>query len=204
MAEHKYFLTGFTRGSAVVIDTVPQCLTLVPQNTTQNGRIGDKCIGTSLEVQFWTCLPGNPLAGFIPGTTYRFVGFIWKQDTIPTIPDIVDLNYNTAGSVLKPLQPFNHAKKISRKILWDKRWCTFKDDDAAGTSWLTTWEASKCGKFVINLTKLKNNLNKINFDPGVVTGRNLIYFMLLYSGMGAAPPQDCQFYMQTKYTYTDE
>lgn len=201
MTEHKYFLTALSRTDAVLADTIPFQLTLIPQGQTETSRVGDVLTGTSLEVAFHSYPPLDFSTTRL--FMFRFIGFVWKQDTVPTIADLLDPNYTGAANILKPLQPFNHNQKINRKILWDKRYIIYADGDATTSDWhVIAGNGTRTNKFVLNLTKLKRNLNKIWFNPGSSTiARNHIYATFLTTDIGATNGPN--FYMQAKYTFTD-
>ena len=82
------------------------------QGSGQNNRIGDKVTGTSLEMKYELFLSG--LATQNPLNTTRVILFIWKDDTTPTVADILE------DPTYPSLSPFNHDKKVKRKILYDK------------------------------------------------------------------------------------
>lgn len=202
MAERKYFLTSFSKPSGTFADVQPFPLTLIGQNWNETSRIGDKITGTSLECLSY-CFPRTDPQTSSPMFMYcRWIGFIWKQDTVPTIDHILDPNYSVTTSFLKPLQPYNHNSKISRKILWDKRWIGFHDfveetnDYSAASN-----DAVKHFKFVVNLTKLKNKLNVVNYNPGSTVARNHIYTCYLTSS--TADGASNNWYVQFKYSFVD-
>lgn len=205
MSEHKYFLTGLSKADSIVADQTPFCLTLIPQNVSETSRIGDVVTGTSMEVRFNSFLPVDYAA--VRFYHSRFIGFVWKEQSgtgsEPGIADILDPNWTGATSTLKPLQPFNHNKKVSRKILWDKQWCAYADGDSSVTNWTGVGGSgvAKVGKFVINLTKLKNGLNKVYFNPATTVARNHIYAMFITNC--AALSTSPNFATQVKYTFVD-
>lgn len=204
MSEHKYFLTGYSRPEGFLTDTTPQILTLVSQGFSEITRIGDKMEGTSLECRMVCYLPvsySNQRA-----ISWRFTGFIWKEQagvgSEPALADIYDPNLGAGTTFLHTLQPFNHNKKIARKILWDKQWMHFMDGNLVSSNWFTNAGSGVFSKkFTINLTKLKRGLNKVNFQPASTIGRNHIMFCILTNTAGGSA--SLNFDVQFKYTFVD-
>lgn len=159
--------------------------------------------GTSLEVRF-ACYPPVSYSSqrFM---VHRFVGFIWKEQcgagSEPALADVFDPNLSATSLVTHTLQPFNHNKKIARKILWDKSFCFFADGNLVSGNWFTQTGTPIVKKFVINLTKLRRSINKINFQPATTVGRNHILFCIITNTAGESA--SANFNVQFKYTFVD-
>lgn len=202
MSEHKYFLTSVAKTDAVLTDTPPFSLTLIPPGIDEISRIGDVVTCTSLECRYIHFGPRSYSAQRF--TQSRFIGFVWKDDTVPGIADLMDTIYPISNAQIRCLLPLNHQKKVSRKILWDFQLAEFHDGLSP-----SNWQAlsgngmAKCGRFVINLTKLKGGLNQVHFNPSLTTGRNHIYAMILCNTNGGATNGGTNFQMQYKVTFVD-
>lgn len=87
-------------------------MTEVAQGTTKNDRIGDRICCSSLEITLnsYNPLAGNPDVQWI----WRFIVFCWKDDTTPTLGEILE------DPTHPSISPFNHDTKVKRKILYDK------------------------------------------------------------------------------------
>lgn len=187
IAEKKYFETPvkYDSTSATYVncsDGVIKACTLLQTGSTVNNRIGDKVIGTSLEFRH-VAFPINQTK--VPTEySYRITIFIWKDDTTPTLDDIFEPNTTYSGELLKQpaLWPYNHDKKVKRKILFDKVMTCMQEQvsDGSGstTYYALTENVYKPVTTVIPLTKLKG-LNEIHYQSGVTTAVNHIYYIIL-------------------------
>lgn len=182
IAEHKYYENGVTLapggGNQLDINGNLLALTDVAQGSGQNNRIGDKATGTSLELKYEIYFPGQLTTN--PINTTRIIIFIWKDDTVPTVPDILeDPNFPT-------LSPFNHDKKVKRKILYDKtinQYALFIP--TAGQSLADSMRPSVTTSVYIPLGKLKRYCN-IYFQAGGIVAVNHIYCLMICDNNGAA------------------
>jgi len=182
MAEHKTDVNQFglvSNNSAATI----QCLTLIQGGGNENTRVGTKITGTSLELQYYS----RPYVAGAPPTQRwlksKLVVFIWKDDTVPTYLDILDPIAATIPTYNLPNCPFSSNKKIKRKVLYTDDWASFHEYDGTTVSEFTG-SVMHNKKVVIPLTKLRNNLNTINFDPSATDGTiaiNHIYVMYITS-----------------------
>jgi len=208
MAEHKYFNTR-PFGDTSAAGGNFGCLSLVPIGTDTVNRIGTRTMGTSIEIAYdFRPPPPNGIAGdhvYVTQFVGRFVVFIWKDDTTPDINTLFDAIPVPAASHY-PLKPFNHEYKVKRKILFNKY-----------ISWGAVWNyqadtfgaMTKCpivGQITIPLTKLKNKLGEINFQPGlaVTAGTNHIWFAYITNDFGpSANSYSSLFTLHTRYNFVD-
>ena len=116
VAEQKYSdeVIHLTPGGLTPLTNAGQFwnMTDIAQGVTKNERIGDRICCSSCEITFNSYYP---LAG-APDTLWiwRFIVFVWKDDTVPTLGEILEDTTNPT------LSPFNHDTKVKRKILYDK------------------------------------------------------------------------------------
>lgn len=192
MAERKYWLTtgaySSLDGSGLTNAGTMLQVTAVQQGTEDVTRIGDKVTGSSLEFRLINYTPETVATD---GTfMLRVTIFVWKDDTIPTQLDLYG-NTGFAGifSVQPGLWPYNHDKKIKRKILFDRTIVSTNYIKNATTTTQNPGSGSanpyKFYQVVIPLTKI-GSLNKIHYVTGVsTTGVNNIW-VALTSNIGAS------------------
>lgn len=181
IAEHKYIDTQFVYGPPplgehVSTDGIFSRFTLVPQGYTDGTRIGDKMTGTSLQLKICQYTPG------IADSTqtivwFRVIIFIWKDDTQPEIEDI--LQKGTGDMAVFPhLWPFNHDKKVKRKLIFDQTYSQYADCSPTDTTYTGCQDPNIFINKYIPLRKY-GSLATVNFQGGIGTGVNHIYLLLL-------------------------
>lgn len=204
MAEKKYFNTiiNVTAIGATNIGA----LSLVTQGADTNQRIGTRTLGTSLEV-IWQIRPPTPdgaNAGYTRTPGYRLVFFIWKDDTAPTKTTLFDGFPIGTSFHLNAQRPFNKEYQVKRKILWNNYYVAQFDFDDTLQSYENVNNLPFYGRFVIPLTKLKNKLNEINFNPGATAGTNHLYYAFLTDEEPGAPPYVTSFLtLFSRYNFVD-
>lgn len=208
VAEKKYWDFGSGYRPGVIAETpvtdagVFHEITAVPQGQEVIARIGDKTTGSSIEINYTIQSFKGGLINPISTLFIRFTIFIWKDDTMPTVPDINENAYAATLGVFAPIAPLNHDRKVKRKILYDKV-------HTLHTYWNVTDEYSVfvpaiTKRFSIPLTKLKYGLGTINFYAGSEAGVNKIY-LLMQSNVGAADAatRAWQVAVYTRYNFID-
>lgn len=111
----------------------------------------------------------NLTGGTAEFLTYRIILFQWKDDTIPTVTDIL-----TTADVHSA---FNHDKKIKRKLLYETTGVFIHNNVNALAV------ANRLGmnmkKFINLKSRLADSGVQISFQAGTTTGVNKIYYMLI-------------------------
>lgn len=197
IAEHKYFETGVTLtpgGVPLNAAGVITQLTAVPQGPGQNNRVGDKSTGTSLQVSFNAYASGlNTAAAF---NIFRYILFIWKDDTAPTIADILE------DPTYPNITPLNHDKKVKRKILYDNVFTQYTVYSTVATqSFADSMRPFIQKSIFIPLSKLRRYCN-IYFQAGTTVGVNNIYELVISTNTGAANTT-WNFESYTRYNFID-
>lgn len=207
MAEHKVHTVSILNdslNSPIYYTGRIYSLTDVAQGQTDSDRIGDKCTGTSLELRYIIqCgVMTAPIASY--EFFLRVIIFIWKDDNAPGVNDILATNF--ASPIIQSfpmLFPFNHDRKVKRKILYNKVH-TLVFDKGAGDYGVSANPQPFTTVF-IPLTKL-GRLNVINYEGGTTDGINKIYIMLL-SHLPPPPTGNANFvwsiYGVCRYNFID-
>lgn len=201
MAERKFFDFDKTYSAANVTPNavtqagILQCLSLVPQGQSENTRVGDKCLGTSLEFKLKWNYPSTAI-DFQLQLTFRFIIFIWKDDTDPTTADLLDIS----GTSQAPLAMLDHDRKVKRKLLFDKTFVSSAYKTVADDV-LTTESAIKYFNCYIPLGRIKGGLNKVNFYGGTTDGVNKIWLLMVSNVANAINGWDT--WINSRYNYTD-
>ena len=198
IAEHKYFENGVTLGptAGAQLNSTGSLLLItdVAQGAGQTNRIGDKATGTSLEMKYELIFPG--LATTNPINTARIIVFIWKDDTVPAVVDILE------DPTYPSLSPFNHDKKVKRKILYDKTINQYGLYSAVATqSFADSQRPNVTYSVYIPLGKLKRYCN-IYYQSGTTVGVNNIYCLAIADNNGAANTT-WSFQSYTRYNFID-
>lgn len=205
MAEHKVFITEVNANSFAPSGNVA-ALTTISQGQTSTTRIGTKVLGTSLEVMF-SIAPSTVASPTATTIECRIVIFIWKDDTVPTqltVYDPIIATVGNAGNI--PHVPFNSDWRAKRKILYSENFVSNWQFQLVGgvvQGNVATPGLDMHRKLVIPLTKLKNRLNSIEFQPGMSTiGVNHIY-MIMTSSDAPSAQNGRIMHMMTRYNYID-
>lgn len=142
-------------------------LTDMPQGSGQSNRVGDKATGSSLEIRLTLTSPtaGTTVANIV----FRLIIFVWKDDTVPTLADILE-----GIGATPPDSPFNHDYAIKRKVLYDS--CTAHYIDPVTKS---CQNPIRFKKIILPLNKLKRGLNIVNFQAGTTIAVNHIYALMV-------------------------
>lgn len=208
MAEHKYLNTRVFGNTSPAAGNFG-CLSLVPIGTDTVNRIGTRTLGTSIEIGYFfrPAVPTGTVTDYqwVTNLGIRFVIFIWKDDTTPDISTLFD-NIAIPTSTLNPLRPFNHEYKVKRKILYN-RYIGFSSGwNVAATEFTALCKTPVIGQVTIPLTKLKNKLNEINFQPGIAVtgGTNHIWFAIITNDFNPAANASSSFFtLHTRYNFVD-
>jgi len=176
MAEKKFLSQAFSTNESspdflneagVLFDLSP-----IPQDATDSGRIGDKVTLNSVECR-WSCQSSGETTLQVR-YIWRMIIFTWKDDSTPGLTDILQ---NTGlGPEATVLQPFDHDKKIKRKIHYDEVFVQYSD---LSDSSHPVQNPIRTGKCVLNLANLRNRLNTIEYQSGSTTGVNKLYCFVL-------------------------
>lgn len=196
-AEKKYWDVKHSIGSSewpaegIMVD-----LCSVPQDVTDKSRIGDKLMMSSIEMRLIT----YTINDFEPTETdgfMRFIIFKWFDDTIPTRDDILDA---ASGPPFAVIAPFNHDKKVKRKILVD-RTLTY------------TWYATKnqihgTAKHIrvyIDMKKRSKRMRQIDYQGGSTVGVGKVYVLLVSNIPTPYTPGNCTlgYNFFTRMNFTD-
>ena len=89
--------------------------------TANDDRIGSKIVLNRLQIYFnayWDFSNEDERIYYAHFARVRFVGFLWKDDTTPTVADLFD-QVSTSYIDQASLPP-TWDKKAKRKILWDR------------------------------------------------------------------------------------
>lgn len=189
MAERKYYDNYYEFGplAAGFISQAGSFLSISEpmQGVTNTNRIGDKVTGSSIQfvLEIWTPALGTTN----PYNTTRCIGFLWMDDTIPVVADILE------DATHPTLTTFEFDKKVKRKILWDWSISQFSAPNAA-------INIRPMKRIVLNMAKMKGGKNIISFNQtGAV---NLVYVLLLNDNAGAQNTQ-WEYRSYTRYTFLD-
>lgn len=171
VAEQKYYdqtISGAPGANAINNIGLFALLSNVPQGAGKNNRIGDRICLSSIEITFNSYWPG--LATAATATVlwvWRFIVFVWKDDTTPALGDILeDTNAPTTSA-------FNHDAKVKRKILYDKVFNqTFL---LSGGAFLT--QNANISRKIVMPAKMWRKYSNIYFQSATNTAVNHIYFL---------------------------
>lgn len=212
MAEPKYLdqETNWPDGSNLQINKVPRVrdLSAVPQGTTDTDRIGDKLTVTSVEIRGriyfdWATTPAI-MNNYVQSCRVRLVVFIWKDDTVPIASDIIQsIGYN-AGNVCSA--PFNHDKKVKRKVICDKTWTVQNDGYAVTLGGFQSVPGAGSQKAIREYCSFKHlplSLRTINYQAGSTIGVNKVYAMLWADANEADAEIGPQCFMVIRLNYKD-
>ena len=197
VAEQKYFDTITSCGPAgnpIDDNGVFSVITDMVQGNTKNDRIGDRISLSSIEIQFTSYCP-------IPGGVYayqwkfRLIIFVWKDDTTPTLADILE-------NVTWPtLSPFNHDAKVKRKILYDKvfdsnliNYLDGNNDVSAATG-----ENVSFTRKIILPAKLWRKYSNVYFQSATATAVNHVYWLAVSEVAVAANTWSLDIYTRCNY-----
>lgn len=199
-AEHKYndeIIIYSSASATFPFDTVG-ALTSLTATTQAVGdaasRIGDSVSGTSLEYRIMVYAPDVPAQS--SGFFFRTTIFIYRDNDglhVPTINDIYQIN----TAVVNLISPFDHDRKIARKILYDKTVMLFDHDNTRMS------ENNYVCTEVINLASLKRDLKDIRYVGSAPTGTNNIYLLVTTNINNAAQAAAWVMNIYTRYNYVD-
>lgn len=162
-------------------------LTAIPQGSSDSSRVGDKVTIRSLEARLrFTWFTSADLLI----VQYRIILFQWLDDTTPTADDIIDNLTETESDLV---HPFNHDKKVKRKILHEQM---------GSTTWAATTGLENLApmfKIFIDFTKKKLSTRTVNYQAGGTVGVNKIYMLTLFT----SDTNLCIFNMYTRINYID-
>lgn len=170
VAERKFYdspVTLSSAGNLLSLAGYMFVLTDMAQGAGTSNRIGDKCTGSSIEIRYLLYSPGAVTT--VPFITFRLIIFIWKDDTVPIVGDILE-----AIGLSPPLSPFNHDKRIKRKVLYDGTHTQYLDNITKNSN-----NPNKFKKIILPLNKLRRGLNIVNFQSGTTVAVNHIYALMI-------------------------
>lgn len=169
-AEKKFFDVQY-------ISTGPQTtpyvasITDVPQGTTDLTRIGDKLHIHSIEIRMQMKV-GMIAAPNVAGTNQlmgRVILFQWKDDDTPTVGNILE--------VADPMSPFDHDRKVKRKVLMDRTFTLSGQVGTANTNYC--YRDIIVSKKYLNLRRLPGEGVNVSFQGASTTGVNKIYILFI-------------------------
>lgn len=176
LAEQKYFdTTQVNFLTQNYYSGGPLCCTLIPQNTTDTSRIGDKLMLNSIQYSFITT-PVSTLGACIKHYIFRLVIFKWYDDTIPgwsSILQSIGLPYEnmTQG-------PFEHDRKVKRKILVNRTFVATQGQSSGSVA--STSNGFPClMQGYVDLKKKSKRLREIHYEAGSTTGVGHLYYGIL-------------------------
>ncbi|AUM61879.1 putative capsid [uncultured virus] len=179
----------------------------IVQNTSKSGRVGDKVTLTSLELRGRVdCTIASPNLQNDIGTV-RLVVFKWYDDAAPTWADIFDVQ-DVDGAIsgqFAPHLPFNHDKKVKRKVLFDKI-CTVSQ--ALAVIW--TGSGTQTGQYpntnsrclinnFIDLKRKGDRVRDVHFSADGASAVGHIYVAFC----SEAPTNTMRLYLHVRTNYTD-
>ena len=172
VAEQKFFDNQFTStpGSNAINNIgVIGLISNVTQGASKNQRIGDRICLSSLEISFNAYWPGLDQADTAAILwTWRFIIFVWKDDTTPTLGDILENgNFPTTS-------PFNHDAKVKRKILYDK---VFNQNMLILPDVAAAFQNGSFSRKIIIPSKVWRKYSNIYFQSATNTAVNHLYFL---------------------------
>jgi len=187
MAEHKKFDNSWSFGPGTGNGYVNDSgeffdLSNVTQGASFSQRIGDKITATSLQINITSNqMPSGVVVGYDPLDYYylRIIIFIWKDDTVPVIGDILDgfIGQLPTQTYNEPIEWLNHDKKVKRKILMDKTYRQYGNQGASALAF-TSQNPVLNPKIFIPLNRLtRSRLNIMNFQNETNTAVNKIYLL---------------------------
>lgn len=175
-AEKKYYSLAV---DAVAVDSAGTVtdLTPIPQGVTVNSRVGDSLYMTSLEFNYQTVGAlgtDNNRVSYI-----RVILFQWYPSSTPSASNIL----LTTG-VNSIIAPYNHDKRFEFKILYDKTHTMFNTVNL-GTGW-SNLDGAVCPK--VKTMVIGGFRHKVNFSPGLTSGVNKLYCLVLSNGASGNLP----------------
>jgi hypothetical protein len=191
MAEKKYFDVSSAANNVTFNGTIAS-LSDVTQGTTDITRVGDKLTMNSVELKFFA----------VPGTAtlysvVRLVVFLWRDDTTPTVNDLMQAG---AGTSMLPLSPLDHDDRAKRKILYDKYFTMTYDNYGANQYGAN---AIKVFKTFMDLKKWNLRDRTVSYFAGGTAGFNKIWiFYGSTNGTGANQPVSLSYYSRINFTDT--
>lgn len=173
-------------------------ITPIVAGAGQAARIGTKITGTFLTVRFSWTSHGINVATASYAIIYRLICFIWKDDTAPTVDDLLVTPFNTGSQF--PDHPYDSNFKVKSKVLWDVTWPVYSF--YTSTSVNAVERPNGHMMFKTNLKNFKRGLNVINYQTAATdTGVNNIWIMALSSNTNAN--QGWNLDIRTDYRYID-
>lgn len=200
MQEHKFH--DFVSTSTNLINTFGSMQTFsdIAQGLSDSNRVGDKLVMNSLELNYWfqsnTSLPSTNQI------ILRVIVFIWKDDTVPTLADILANGVGVSPEVIMT-GPLSHDRKVKRKLLYDKTF--YRSGGLVSTApglAVTQGNAFWTVKHFLDLKKLPVPIRTINYQGGSVIGVNKVYQLVVSNipvGVVAANAPNMYFYHRTNY-----
>jgi len=194
-AEHKYwdiYNPGFLVSETGSISD----LSAIAVGNTVTTRVGDKIHVQSHELIFNYFLNVNIATDGIYAPTIRLIVFSWKDDTVPIVGDILEAI--GSGPTIRCISPFNHDKKVKRKILLDH----FMDFSLVYKQYYSCGnDFNQTKKFFINL-KNKKGID-IYYSSGSTTGVNKIYALFIADTLAGATTNPAACTLSSRINYTD-
>lgn len=230
-------LTNGTVGE-VLAAGVMALLTNIAVGTEVTQRIGDKVLGSSLVVRMLVKAPQAKAASAIPPISWgiypepayylRVIIFIWKDDSTPTLDDILDPVADIDVYHRNVLAHLDHDRKIKRKILMDEVYnlyngSTNEVNQQSGTTGVPTeYSVGYSGgvhvptmskTLVFNLAKIRRGLNQVNYigtsSTNPINGIYIYFTSNAASDITVFPPTPSNestawdIMINSRYTFTD-
>lgn len=193
-AEKKFFDTYNNLGTlSWSADGVIFDVSIPAQGTTDTNRVGDKLMANSFEIRLmFYGLPNSP---DIFAQFYRMILFKYMDDSTPNTGSILQ-NMGTPTAIVSP---FDHDRKLKRKILLDETICILNY-----RSYYIMDNACVSKKYFIDLKKRSTKLRQVAFEGGSVNGIGKFYIMLVSNIPLADMATDSQgWQMYTRMNFTD-
>lgn len=143
----------------------------IPQNTTDNGRIGDRVELSSFEYTF-TIYPYTVTAAH----TIRIIFFQYKPNLASTLPTLDQILDNGPTAMLDSWSPYDFDFRTDYTILSDKM---YQMNPGSTTAVVTK------GRTVLRTSRAKKD---ITFTAGSVFGANHIYCVFMTQSPISTPP----------------
>lgn len=158
-------------------------LSLIPQNNSNKGRVGDRVTLTNVEVKLSFTLPlinmeTTPPTTPIDDYIFRIIVFIWCDETVPTVDDILDTSLSTTnqGNVLSF---YNFDKKVKWISLVDETHNASYGRNKTDTGGVTINGVDRTSTSMWYDKDLRNKDIRIDFINGTTQGLYKVYMLLI-------------------------
>lgn len=176
MAEQKYY--DFTQVNYSIqnyYSANPFCVTTVPQGQTDQTRIGDKLLMNSIQYNI-VINPLSTIGACIKHYIFRLIIFQWYDDTQPNWSNILQSIGLPYDQML--LSPFEHDRKVKRKILVN-RTIHAHQSQSNGSTCSASVNFPVMFQGVIDFKNRSKKMRQISFEAASTSGVGHIYFGVL-------------------------